>query len=178
MKLLNLFRIGGALAFVLILIPVLVLIPGAFAASGEIAPDFTLENLHGERVTLSDVLADGPVILDFWASWCGPCRKALPALQVLAREYSDEVTVLTVSIDDPRSRPKIGSTMRSLGLKMPVLLDSDKTVASLYRVVSVPSTFLIASDGGIVTVHSGYRDGDMRLLASELDRLLSEGKTN
>jgi peroxiredoxin len=170
MKTMNTLRIGTVLAAALILIP------AAFAASGEIAPDFTLENLRGDRITLSDALADGPVILDFWATWCGPCRKALPALQELATEFGDDVTVLTVSIDDPRSRSKIGSTMRSLGLKMPVLLDSDKSIASLYRVVSVPSTFLIASDGTIAKVHSGYRDGDMRLLASELGRLLSEGQ--
>ena len=163
--------IGTALAAVLILMP------AAFAADGERAPDFTLEDLRGQRVTLSEVLADGPVILDFWASWCAPCRKALPALQGLATEFGDQVSVLTVSIDDPRSRPKIGATMRSLGLKLPVLLDGDKSVASLYRVVSVPSTFLIAADGMIVSVHSGYRDGDTDLLAAELARLLSEGKS-
>ena len=167
----NALHIGSTLAFVLILIP------AAFAGSGEKAPDFTLEDLRGQRITLSDALAEGPVILDFWATWCRPCKKALPALQALADEYDDKVTVLTVSIDDPRSRSRIGSTIRALGLKLPVLLDGDKTVASLYRVTSVPSTFLIASDGAIAGVHNGYRDGDTRLLAAELARLLSEGKT-
>ena len=172
---LDLVRIGTAMGVGLVVVSIL--IPAAFAASEEWAPDFTLENLRGERITLSEVLADGPVILDFWASWCGPCRKALPALQELAIEHADDVTVLTISIDDPRSRSKIGATMRSLGVKLPVLLDGDKTVASLYRVSSVPSTFLIAADGSIAAVHNGYRDGDTRLLASELTRLLSEGKT-
>jgi thiol-disulfide isomerase/thioredoxin len=147
-----------------------------FAIAGdEQAVDFTLDNLRGEPITLSEALAEGPVILDFWATWCKPCRHALPALQKLANKHADQVTVLTVSIDDPRSRSKIASTMRSLGVKLPVLLDGDKYVASLYRVTSVPATFLIEGDGTIAAVHHGYRDGDMDLLATELDHILSGG---
>ncbi len=162
-------KVGAALMAVLIC-------SSCFALAGdEQAVDFTLDNLRDKPVTLSDALAEGPVILDFWATWCKPCRHALPALQELANKYADEVTVLTVSIDDPRSRSKIASTMRALGVKLPVLLDGDKYVASLYRVTSVPATFLIAGDGTIAAVHHGYRDGDMDLLAVELDLLLAEG---
>ena len=149
----------------------------ATAAAEEKAPDFTLEDLHGSEVTLSDVLADGPVILDFWATWCKPCLEALPALQALSDEFADEgLTILAVSIDDPRSRSKIGSTMRSLGVDLQVLLDQDKTAASLYRVTSVPATYLIDRDGIVVYSHRGYRDGDDRLLAHEVKALIRGGR--
>jgi len=144
-------------------------------AGQESALDFTLDDLRGAPVTLSDVLADGPVILDFWATWCKPCRKALPRLQKLATQYEGRARVLAISIDDPRSRTKIAPTARSLGITLPVLLDGDKTVASLYRVSSIPTTFLIAADGRIMAVHNGYRDGEIKKLESELNRLLAEG---
>ena len=165
-------RIAAALAVALVLAGPA---NAQLRAGRESAPDFTLDDLRGDPVTLSDVLADGPVILDFWATWCRPCRKALPRLQKLATQYEGRVRVLTVSIDDPRSRTKIAPTVRSLGLTMPVLLDGDKTVASLFRVTSIPMTFLIASDGRIAAVHNGYRDGEMNKLESELNRLLAEG---
>jgi thiol-disulfide isomerase/thioredoxin len=167
-------RIGAALVAALILAAPALALPGS---GEELAPDFTLEDLRGEVVTLSEVLADGPVILDFWATWCKPCNKALPKLQKLADKYEGRVQVITISIDDPRSRAKIAPTVRSMGVQLPVLLDGDKTVASLYRVASVPSTFLIAQDGRIAAVHSGYRDGEIRVLESELNQLLAEGKT-
>lgn len=143
-------------------------------AHQESAPDFTLESLRGDPVTLSNALADGPVILDFWATWCRPCRQALPRLQKLASKYEGWVRVLTVSIDDPRSRAKIAPTMRSLGVGLPVLLDGDKTVASLFRVSNIPTTFLIAGDGRIAAVHHGFRSGEVAKLEAELDRLLAK----
>ncbi len=170
----RLFRISAALVAVLILSTAALALPGE---GEEFAPDFTLEDLRGDSVTLSDVLADGPVILDFFATWCKPCGKALPKLQKLAQEYEGKVQVITISIDDPRSRSKIAPSMRAKGVKLPVLLDSDKMVASLYRVASIPSTFLIAPDGRIAAVHKGYRDGEIRQLESELNALLAEGKS-
>ncbi len=139
------------------------------------APGFTLETPSGEKVTLSSVLKRGPVILDFWATWCGPCRKALPRLQELYEAHEDDgLTVIAISIDEPRNRPKIGATVRSLGLTFPVLLDGDKEVARLYRVDSVPTTFLISQEGRVTAYHRGYREGDEKLLAREIAALLAD----
>lgn len=144
--------------------------PGVTRA--ETAPDFTLETIEGDRLTLSDALDHGPVVLDFWATWCKPCRKGLPALQALARDRDDGVSFWTVSIDDPRSRARIGPTLRALGVDLPALIDGDKEVAALYRVTSVPATFLIAPDGTVAYEHVGYRDGDTDRLAAALAELL------
>lgn len=167
-------RMIGAASLAPLVLAVLILAAAAAPAAQETAADFTLEDLHGNEHVLADALAAGPVILDFWATWCKPCRKALPALQELADRHAGRVTVWTVSIDDPRSRAKIGPTLRSLGVTLPALLDGDKEVAELFRVTSVPATFLIAPDGRVAASHSGYRDGDTALLEQELAALLQE----
>jgi len=141
------------------------------------APGFTLETPGGEKMSLGDALAKGPVILDFWATWCGPCRKALPHLQALYEAYKDDgLTVIAVSTDEPRNRPKINSTVRSLGLTFPVLVDGDKVVARLYRIDSVPTTFLISQAGRVTAYHRGFREGDEKLLAREVRELLADGQ--
>ena len=158
---------------VIVAAAVLIGTAAAVPARAETAPDFTLESLSGDRLALSDALARGPVILDFWATWCKPCRKALPALQALADAHGEAVTVWTVSIDDPRSRARIGPTLRALDVDLPALIDADKEVAALFRVTSVPATFLIAPDGTVAYEHVGYRDGDTERLAAALSGLLA-----
>ncbi|MBC8424403.1 TlpA family protein disulfide reductase [bacterium] len=155
---------------------ILVLIPSVHAAEDlGAAPRFTLETVGGEKLSLDDALAEGPVILDFWATWCGPCRKALPHMQELYEaHHEDGLTVLAISIDEPRNRPKINSTVRSLGLTFPVLVDGDKEVARLYRVDSVPTTFIISQAGRVTAYHRGYREGDEKLLAREIRELLDD----
>jgi peroxiredoxin len=138
------------------------------------APHFTLEAYSGRRVTLTQVLQDGPAVIDFWATWCSPCREALPQLQALHEKYSERgLTVLAISQDDPRSQPKIGPFVRSQRLTFPVLLDGDHRVARLWRVSTLPTTFLVDPSGRIVALHRGYRDGDERILEDEILALLA-----
>jgi peroxiredoxin len=153
--------------------------PGAARAAepaddgGDTAPAFTLESTTGERVSLATALERGPVIVEFWATWCGPCRQALPGLQRLHEAYAKRgLTVLAVSTDEPRNRPKIGSTARALGLTFPVLVDADKRAAQLYRVESIPMTFLVDREGRIRSLHRGYRPGDLEELERKLLPLL------
>lgn len=138
------------------------------------AHDFLLRTAEGGSVRLTEALERGPVILDFWATWCGPCKVALPRWNALATAYAEYgVQLLAVSQDDPRSQPKILPYLRSQGFEFPALLDGDKQVGRRYRVVSLPTTFLIAPDGRILMHHAGYREGDERELERELRAFLS-----
>lgn len=173
-------RTGSCGRQLLVLLSALLLAPSATLAAEPVlsdlgpAPAFELEVYSGGRTSLADHLADGPVIVDFWATWCGPCRHALPHLQSLQDQYADRgLTVLAVSIDDPRNQPKIGAFVRAQKLSFPVLLDGDSRVARLYRATSVPTTFLISPAGRVVAFHRGYREGDEKLIADEVAALFA-----
>ncbi len=135
------------------------------------APEFTLPNLDGEDVTLSELLKDGPVIVDFWATWCKPCIKAFPDLQEIFDKYEDcGLTVLAISIDGPRSTSKVGALIASKGNTFEVLLDPSQAVARKFHVTSVPRTVLVRQDGTVAWAVTGYRPTNH----AELDAAVAE----
>ena len=98
------------------------------------------------------------VLVNFWATWCGPCRQEMPHLNKLYDKYRDSGFVLLgVNIDDDAA--KATELAGKLGLKFPVLLDTDKTVSRLYDLGSMPATVLIDREGRVRYLHRGYRDG-------------------
>ena len=83
------------------------------AVQAEKAPQLVLENLDGSTFSLQEALKKGPVVFDFWATWCKPCIKGLPKIQALAKEYAERgVQVLTINIDGPRNLPKVRPCMQ------------------------------------------------------------------
>jgi peroxiredoxin len=121
------------------------------------APDFSLPNIDGKEVKLGDLLAKGPVIIDFWATWCKPCIKGFPALQQIADKYRDQgLTVLAISVDSPKSRSRVAPFIKSGKYTFEVLLDTDGAVARKYNVVPVPRTLVVDSAGQIVYNSVGY----------------------
>jgi peroxiredoxin len=144
--------------------------------AGEVkAPDFTLANLEGEDVKLSDLLAKGPVILDFWATWCKPCIKGFPGLQELLNKYEDRgLTVVAVSVDSPKSRVRVGPFISSKNYSFEVLLDTQGRVARKYNAVTIPRTVLISPDGMIAHATVGYRPSNHEQIEKSLLPLLPE----
>lgn len=112
--------------------------------SGYLAPDFTLTNLQGEEVSLSQ-LRGQPIILNFWATWCGPCRIEMPDLQNIWRQYNGAALVIGVNNSEPADR--VTPFILEMGVTYPILLDDGAATASLYQVAALPSTFFIDSQG-------------------------------
>ncbi len=113
------------------------------------APDFILTNSVGDDIQLSD-LRGNIVFLNFWATWCKPCRNEMPSMQVLWDRFKDEKFVmLAVSIDKDH-RAAIEPFMKELGLSLPVLYDPESKVANLYETTGVPETFILAKNGRIL----------------------------
>jgi len=139
---------------------------------GALAPDFTLQTVAGESVTLSDFMANGPtpVVLNFWATWCPPCRAEMPALQAVAQAYREQ-GVRVLGVNQAEEPNQVVGFMQTLGLDFPVLLDRDAAVSQLYRVRSLPTTFFIDREGVIREIVIG---GPMSqaLLASKMESLL------
>lgn len=137
------------------------------------APEFTLPNLDGDDVTLSELLEDGPVIVDFWATWCKPCIKAFPDLQEIFDKYKNcGLKVLAISIDGPKSMSRVGSLIKSKGNTFEVLLDPGQKVARKFHVTSVPRTVLVNTDGTIAYAVTGYRPKNHEELEAVVAALL------
>ena len=121
-------------------------------AVGHPAPDFVLTTLAGEPFTLSDL--DGtPVVLNFWATWCGPCRNELPALQDAAERYDGRIRF--VGVDQGEEAEVVQSFVDEFGLTFPIPMDHEGAVGQRYNVRGLPTTFFIDSNGLIRSIWSG-----------------------
>jgi len=135
------------------------------------APSFTLKQLDGARFNLDDHLKQQVIVLDFWATWCVPCTKALKKLQEL-RERHPDVLVLAVAIDDGRTLAQVGPYVQGRGFSFTVLLDPDASVCRVFNPQGgVPYTVVIDKQGSMVYNHSGYLPGDEQELFSAVARL-------
>src|SRR5210317_1524712 len=124
---------------------------------GQPAPDFALKSSTGENLRLSEYRGD-VVMVNFWATWCGPCRQEMPLLDELYSRYGRVgFSLLGVNIDDNSS--KAMNMASELGVSFPVLFDSDKAVSKLYEVEAMPVTVLIDREGTVRYVHQGYKPG-------------------
>ena len=129
--------------------------------------------LDGTRVDLSDRLSQGPLLLDFWATWCRPCERSLPATQRLHERFrAQRLSVVGVSVDGPRNWARVRPFAGRLGLMFPVVIDEDGSLARRFRVGGVPTTVLIAPDGRVVRTHTGWVPGEDDSLAAAVATLL------
>lgn len=144
----------------------------AMPAIGSVAPDFTLRSQDGKNLKLSEYRGQ-VVLINFWATWCAPCRQELPLLNRLHEQYGKAgFTLLGVNVDD---QPQAALDMaRQLKLGFPVLLDSKKQVTRRYDVDSMPSTLLIDRDGKVRSIHRGYRAGYETRYEAEIRQWLKQ----
>jgi peroxiredoxin len=144
----------------------------ATLAAASKAPDFTLPVIGGANLRLQEQRGR-VVMVNFWATWCGPCRVEMPHLNRLYDKYRGSGFVLLgVNIDEePR---KAADLAAKLGLRFPVLLDADKKVSRLYDLTAMPSTVLIDRDGRVRYIHRGYRDGFEDTYEKQIRELLKE----
>ncbi len=125
---------------------------------GEPAPDFRLDNVEGDSVRLSDFEGQG-VFINFWATWCGPCREEMPDIQAQYEVFKDQgVEVLAVNIAE--SELAASRFAERLNLTFPILLDHDRTVTKQFEVGDIPSSFFIGPEGNVVDKHTGILTED------------------
>lgn len=135
------------------------------------APDFTVYDSAGNAVKFSD-FAGQPVVLNFWASWCGPCQSEMPHFDSVYAETKDEVVFLIVNLTDGQRETKEDAEafITEEGYSFPIYFDSDMNAADTYGISSIPTTVFIGKDGYIVTGYKGAIDEDTLLEAIELIR--------
>ncbi|MGD1074666.1 MAG: TlpA disulfide reductase family protein [Thermodesulfovibrionales bacterium] len=136
------------------------------------SPDFTLRDVQGGKVSLSG-LRGRVVLLEFWATWCPPCRESIPELNEIFKKYKDRgLAVLGISMDsDGDASATVSSFMKEQPMLYPVVIDDGK-VSTQYGVTSIPSLFLIDKNGNVVKRFSGFMPGLAESLSNDIERLL------
>ncbi len=144
----------------------------ASSLQGQVAPDFVLKSATGENLRLSEYRGD-VVLINFWATWCGPCRQEMPLLDDLYGRYQRVgFNLLGVNIDEDSRRAM--QMVQELGVNFPVLFDENKEVSKLYEVEAMPVTILVDREGIVRHVHHGYKPGYEEKYLTEIRSLLRE----
>jgi peroxiredoxin len=136
------------------------------------APDFTLKTAAGPNLRLAEQRGQ-VVMVNFWATWCAPCKQEMPHLNALYDKYrSTGFVLLGVNVDDDPA--KAMAEAAKLGIKFPVLLDTAKAVSRAYALNAMPTTVVIDRDGQVRHVHQGYRNGMEQLYDQQVRALVKE----
>ncbi len=136
------------------------------------AIDFTLPQLDGPPVSLAS-LRGRIVIMDFWTTWCGPCRYSSPSLDIIYRKYKGHgVSVLLVNVGEPPEEVKAWAKGKYAAT---ILLDQDTKVSTAYGVSGIPRLFILDREGRVIYDHAGYGGGLEQSLKLILDELLTHG---
>jgi thiol-disulfide isomerase/thioredoxin len=135
------------------------------------APDFTLTSTSGKKINLSDYKGK-IVILDFWATWCGPCRMGVPDLVSIQKEYKDKVVVIGISLDDQRTMSDIAPFMKQYGVNYPIVYGTNKVVMDYGNIEAIPTSFVIDKKGFIVDQNIGLVPKEKFL--DKIDSLMKE----
>ncbi|KUO64114.1 MAG: hypothetical protein APF84_08375 [Gracilibacter sp. BRH_c7a] len=128
----------------------------------DLAPDFSLTDLDGNTVNLSDYRGQKNVYLNFWASWCGPCKQEMPDIEAIHREYADkDLVILAVNVGENQN--VVGKYIDNNGFSFSVLLDPDMKASRLYKVNSIPVSVFIDKEGKIRAQRVGLLTKDQML---------------
>lgn len=135
---------------------------------GQPAPDFSLPDLQGNRVSLSQ-FKGRMVLLDFWASWCGPCRLTMPIVESLEKEYSGALVLLAINLQE--APDIVRDYVRAHGIGSRVLLDEEGRVGMMYNAHSIPMHVLIDRQGIVRHIMPGFSPGMASRLRNEINSL-------
>ncbi len=131
------------------------------------APDFTLVNTEGKNVSLSDYKGK-IVIVDFWATWCPPCRRGIPDLVELQKQYKDKIAVIGISMDMENTKAGVPDFIDKMGINYPVVYFNNKVIDDYGGISAIPTTFIIDKNGNIVKKMVGLYP------KSEIEKQLNE----
>ena len=151
---------------------------GLAYAGGEAAPDFSLRDISGKQVSLEDYKGK-VVLINFWATWCGPCQTEMPHLQKMYVDLEEKgFVVLSISVDDARNASKVKPLIKRNGYTFPVLLDKDSSVANQYNPESVlPYNVLVDKDGKVLWRKASYAPGEEIELRHKVEEALGIAST-
>lgn len=137
--------------------------------------NFVLNDLQNKSQSFDDLKGEKLTILDFWATWCKPCNKAIPELNKIYLKYKDKgVNLIGINCDGPRSVAKVAPLCKTLQIEYPILLDMNTELMNGLNLSAYPSLLILNSQGKIVWIHEGYVPGDELIIQKEIEKQLSK----
>lgn len=139
---------------------------------GDLAPNFTLKSTQGENLNLVEQRGQ-IIVINFWASWCGPCRKEMPILQTFYNKYNSlGMSVWGINVEQENQAGR--DFLADLKLSFPIFFDNRNTVAADYQVEAMPTTIIVDRNGKIRYAFKGYKDGYEQKYAKAIKQLIRE----
>jgi len=140
-------------------------------------PVFELNDLQNKRMTFKDIRGEHLTVIDFWATWCKPCARAIPKLNDLAADFkTDGVHFLGINVDSPRNDPKVKPFVHTYNIRYPVLRDPNSEYASEVNISGLPTLLIVNADREILYIHRGYRPGDEKVIEEEIKKHLTSNE--
>ena len=136
------------------------------------APEFTLKSRSGQNLRLSDYRGQ-VLLINFWASWCGPCRQEMPLLEDLYKRYNKlGFTILGVNVDTDST--KANNYLRDISVTFPIMYDTTNAVSKSYNVNAMPTTVIVDKNGNMRFLHQGYKPGYEKEYKKQVIQLIKE----
>ncbi len=146
------------------------------AEVGKPAPDLSIQTLNGKGDISLDSLQGKVVVLDFWATWCGPCKASFPKLEELSKKMGDKVEVVGISVDDEKTG--VLEFAKENGATFAIGWDEGHAIAGRWNVKNMPTTFIVDGSGKVRYIHAGYHDGETKEMEKELATLMDEAPSS
>ena len=140
-------------------------------------PDLSVKLLDGKQVRLSVLLEEGPLLVDFWATWCAPCKKEMIFLEEFHQKYNEYgFRVLAISTDSPKSMSKVRSYIRAKKHTFMVGLDPNQEIAKKMNALLMPTTLILSKDRKVSWYHQGFIPGDEKEIEAQIRTVLGLGQ--
>lgn len=142
------------------------------AEIGKPAPDLSIQTLNGKGKISLESLQGKLIVVDFWATWCDPCKASFPKLEELSKKMGDKVEVVGISVDDEKTG--VAEFAKENGATFAIGWDEGHSLAARWKVDKMPTTFIVDGSGKVRYIHAGYHDGETKEMEKELATLMDE----
>jgi len=141
--------------------------------SAQTVNDFDFRDIENNTRTYSELKGEKLTLIDFWATWCAPCNKAIPELNKIYGSYKNKgVEIIGINCDGPRSVSKVGPLSKSLQIQYPILIDINSELKNELNIMGLPTLIIVNPKGKIVWIHEGFVSGDEEIIISEIEKYL------
>jgi thiol-disulfide isomerase/thioredoxin len=144
-----------------------------YSLSAQNVKNFELKDIENNILSYNELKGEKLTLIDFWATWCKPCNKAIPELNKIYGQFKSQgVEIIGINCDGPRSVSKVAPLSKSLQIKYPVLIDINSEIKTELNVLALPTLIIVDANDKVVLIHEGFVSGDTEIIIAEIEKLL------